>query len=116
MLTQLPQLAHESDHVLMWWIPYTDTVQLLESNRTARGVEYDGAAGQQQCAGGQEEKEGGVWGSYARMLAAWLRPLRPFLGRLQVSVRSELNDWSPARCGALKTKMNPALFQSHDTP
>lgn len=71
VLARFPDIVRASDHVLAWWVPYTDTVQLLESNRTARGA----------CPAKNEEEEAG---SVASVVAPWLRPLRPLLGKLQV--------------------------------
>lgn len=62
------------------WVPYTDTVQLLESNRTARGV----------CPPPPAANPHGMGSS---LVQDWLlRPLRPLLGRLQVGAWSGVTD------------------------
>lgn len=72
VLETLPQLATSIEHLLIWWMPYTETAQLLEANRTARATTLPLAAGEEPLS------------SLSALVASFLLPLRPWLGVVQM--------------------------------
>lgn len=72
VLDTLTQLATSNEHLLIWWMPYTETAQLLEANRTARTTNLPSTNDERGAS------------SLAALWSYFIQPIRPWLGVLQM--------------------------------
>eukprot|EP00624_Nannochloropsis_granulata_P000873 evm.model.NODE_13781_length_2811_cov_26.473852.1 len=93
----LEGLAERSEHLLVWYVPYTETAQLIEANRTVRSktMPVMSSSSSSSSSGNDKEmeaeKNSGSWllSKLTRAVnSSLLLYFRPFLGVLQVRVLS----------------------------